>query len=98
LETWVTTRSSEGLDERRRRLLFRSWHTGIREVDLIMGPFADACLVALSDGDLDTYENLLTVPSPVLMAWVMGGATPVREYDTALFTRLRHFHLNKTKT
>ena len=32
-----------GLDARRRRLLFRSWHRGIREMDLIMGRFADAC-------------------------------------------------------
>jgi antitoxin CptB len=97
LERWVTTRSSEGLDERRRRLLFRSWHTGIREVDLIMGPFADACLAGLSDADLDIYENLLTVPSPVLMAWVMGESAPVAEYDAALLMRLRDFHLTKTK-
>ena len=37
-----TTRSSAGLDERRRRLLYRSWHRGTREMDLIMGRFADA--------------------------------------------------------
>jgi antitoxin CptB len=97
LERWVTTRSSEGLDVRRRRLLFRSWHTGIREVDLIMGPFADACLAGLSDADLDIYEKLLTVPSPVLMAWVMGKPAPAAEYDTVLLMRLRDFHLTKTK-
>ena len=36
-----TTRSSEGLDVRRRKLLFRAWHRGMREMDLIMGRFAD---------------------------------------------------------
>ena len=36
-----TTRTSEGLDARRRKLLFRSWHRGIREMDLILGGFAD---------------------------------------------------------
>ena len=36
-----TTRSSEGLDLRRRKLLFRAWHRGMREMDLIMGRFAD---------------------------------------------------------
>ena len=60
----MTTRSSEGLDERRRRLFYRSWHTGLREVDLILGTFADARLAALSDGDLADYERLLTVPTP----------------------------------
>jgi antitoxin CptB len=93
----VTTRSSEGLDERRRRLLFRSWHTGIREVDLIMGPFADARLAGLNDADLDLYEHLLSAPTPELMAWVMGEYAPPPDFDTALLTRLRDFHLNKKK-
>jgi antitoxin CptB len=91
----VTTRSSEGLDGRRRRLLFRSWHTGIREVDLIMGPFADARLAALSDDDLDLFETLLGVPSPQLMAWVMSEAEPDPSFDTSLLKRLRDFHLDK---
>ena len=37
-----TTRSSGGLDDRRKRLLFRCWHRGTREMDLILGRFADA--------------------------------------------------------
>ena len=37
-----TQRSSADLDVRRRKILFRSWHRGIREMDLIMGQFADA--------------------------------------------------------
>lgn len=91
------TRSSEGLDERRRRLLFRSWHSGIREVDLIMGPFADARLAGLSDADLERFETLLSVPSPQLMAWVMGEEVPETGFDTSLLTRLRDFHLDKNK-
>jgi len=38
----MTERSSEGLDERRRKLLFRAWRRGVREMDLIVGRFADA--------------------------------------------------------
>ena len=41
--------SSEKLDARRRRLLFRSWHRGIREMDLVLGRFANAQIAALSD-------------------------------------------------
>ena len=59
-----TTRSSEGLDERRRRLLFRAWHRGMREIDLIMGRFADAHIATLSDAELDEFERLLDVPRP----------------------------------
>ena len=43
-----TTRSSEGLDQRRRKVLFRSWHRGTREMDLIMGRFADATIEQLA--------------------------------------------------
>ena len=44
-----STISSEGLDARRRRLLFRAWHRGMREVDLITGRFADAHIARLSE-------------------------------------------------
>ena len=37
-----TTRTSADLDVRRRQILYRSWHRGMREMDLIMGRFADA--------------------------------------------------------
>ena len=46
------TRSSHGLDLRRRKLLFRSWHRGIREMDLVMGRFADAEIGRLTDTEL----------------------------------------------
>ena len=55
-------RSSAGLDARRRRILFRSWHRGIREMDLIMGQFADAHIGELTEAELDVYEQLIEVP------------------------------------
>src|SRR3954470_13585057 len=67
-----TERSSEGLDPRRRKLLFRSWHRGIREMDLIMGRFADATIAQLSDDELSHYERLMDVPDPQLFAWITG--------------------------
>ncbi len=47
-----STRSSGGLDDRRKRLLFRCWHRGTREMDLILGRFADAEIASLSDDEL----------------------------------------------
>ena len=51
-----STRSSEGLDVRRRRLLFRAWHRGIKEMDLIMGRFSDAHVGDLSEHELGEFE------------------------------------------
>ena len=93
----MTGRSSEGLDARRRRLLFRSWHRGIREVDLVLGRFADRELGGLSDAELDDYEKLLDVPTPDLLAWVMNERPVPPEDETPLLRRMLDEHW-KTKT
>jgi antitoxin CptB len=84
--------SSEGLDARRRRLLFCSWHRGIREMDLVLGRFADAQLAQLSEAELDEYERLLDIPDQPFFAWVSGAEIVPAEYDTVVFRRLRDFH------
>jgi antitoxin CptB len=89
----MTTRSSQELDDiRRRRLRFRAWHRGMREVDLIMGGFADFCTAQLSEADLDEFERLLEVPDPELLAWVTGETTPPADYDTPFLRRLCEFN------
>jgi antitoxin CptB len=84
--------SSEGLDARRRRLLFRSRHRGIREMDLVLGPFADAQLVDFIAAELDEYERWLEVPDQQMFAWVNGSETAPVEFNTALFRKLIAFH------
>jgi antitoxin CptB len=89
-----STRSSEGLDPRRRKLLFRSWHRGIREMDLIMGRFADLHIDRLDGAELAEYERLMEVPDPELYAWITGEIEAPSDYDTALFRKLRAFHFD----
>ncbi len=84
--------SSEGLDARRRKLLFRSWHRGIREMDLVLGRFADAHIATLSEAELDEYETWLEVPDQRIFAWVNGAQTVPAEVDTPLFRRMCDFH------
>jgi antitoxin CptB len=90
--TTGTRLSSEGLDPRRRRLLFRAWHRGIREMDYIIGRFADAHLTTLSDAELDIFESWLDIPDQLFFAWVNGSLDAPVEIDGALFKRLRDFH------
>jgi antitoxin CptB len=87
-----TTRSSDGLDERRRRVLFRSWHRGMREMDLIMGSFADATIDKLTSAELDQFERLMQAPDPDLYRWIAGEAEPPPHHDCPVFHRLREFH------
>lgn len=88
----MTGRSSDGLDERRRRLLFRSWHRGIREVDLVLGRYADRVMADLSEAELDDYEKLLDVPTPDLLAWVMGELPVPPEEETPVLRRMLDQH------
>jgi antitoxin CptB len=81
-----------GLDTRRRRLLFRSWHRGIREMDLVLGRFADAQIAQWSEPELDDYEQLLEIPDQLFFAWVSGAEPVPGEHDTPMFRRLRAFH------
>jgi antitoxin CptB len=83
--------SSDGLEPRRRRLLFRSWHRGIREMDMVYGRFADAHIAALSDAELDDYEKLLELRDQQVFDWVSGAQPTAVEYDTPLFRRLLAF-------
>jgi antitoxin CptB len=89
-----TTRSSEGLDLRRRKLLFRSWHRGLREMDLIMGGFADARVGELSEQELAEFERLIDVPDRDLLAWITGEEAVPPDFDSALFRALADFRLS----
>lgn len=86
-----TARSSEGLDVRRRKLLFRAWHRGLREVDLILGRFADGRIADLTEAELTEFETLMDVPDGELLAWLTGEAAVPPAHDGPLFHQLRHF-------
>jgi antitoxin CptB len=86
-----STRSSGGLDDRRKRLLFRCWHRGTREMDLILGRFADAEIAGLADDDLTQLERLIEVPDPDLYAALTGNAPLAPEYASRLFERIKTF-------
>jgi antitoxin CptB len=87
-----TTRTSADLDPRRRRILFRAWHRGIREMDLIMGRFADAAIDTMSDAELDDFERLIEVPDRDLFRWITGEDATPSNFDTAFFRRVKTFH------
>ena len=86
-----STRSSGGLDHRRKRLLFRCWHRGTREMDLILGRFADSEIANLSDDELLRLEQLIEVPDPDLYAAITGDQPLDQEYAGELFDRIKAF-------
>lgn len=77
------------LDTRRKRALFRAWHRGIREMDLVMGRFADREIARMPDSELDEFERLMEEPDQVVYGWLIGRADPPPAFDTPLLARLR---------
>ncbi|WP_347268198.1 succinate dehydrogenase assembly factor 2 [Paracoccus sp. (in: a-proteobacteria)] len=66
-------------EARLKRLRMRSWRRGTKEMDLILGPFADAELAGLSPAELDLYEAVLDENDQDLYPWItarMSGAAP----------------------
>jgi antitoxin CptB len=56
----------------RKRLLFRSWHRGTREMDLILGRFAERHLAVMDRDRLDGYARLLENTDPDIYNWLTG--------------------------
>ncbi len=77
-------------DIRRKRLLFRCWHRGTQESDLILGSFAET-LADLDSSQLDRFEALLECADPDLFDWVLGGFAPPPEHDHDVMRLLREF-------
>lgn len=83
--------SETGAEIRRKKLRWRSWHRGTREMDLLVGGFADAHLAELSDEQLDRFEQLLQAPDPDLYRWLVGQEMPPPALDHDVLHMMRSF-------
>jgi antitoxin CptB len=84
------------IDHRRRQLRFRSWHRGTREMDLLMGRFADAHLDGFAPEQLDVFARLLENSDPEIYDWIVGKKPVPADSDSDVMTLLRNFSLNPT--
>jgi len=79
------------MDDRRKKLRFRAWRRGFRELDLILGPFADARLAGLDEAALDAFERLLDAPDQEVYAWVTEAADAPQDHATPTLEQIRAF-------
>ncbi|MBD3804587.1 MAG: succinate dehydrogenase assembly factor 2 [Thioclava sp.] len=90
---------SETREARLKRMRMRSWRRGIKEMDLILGPYADARLPELDAPTLDLYDQLLEENDQDLYPWV-SGAQPCPPRYLGLLTEIGQFarerHITKS--
>lgn len=82
----------ESLEERRRRLIYRSLYTGMKETDVLLGPFAQQHLPGFSSAQLDRYEQLLREPDPDILDWVSGRQDVPDTHDHDVMKLLKNFN------
>ena len=70
----------------------------MRETDLVLGPFADARLDAMSAEDLDAFEALLEAPDQALWNWVLGRETPDPAFEGPVLDAVLAFGRDLTNT
>jgi len=80
----------EGNDSRIKRALFRAQHRGTKEMDFILGRFADAELAGLGEAELDAFEALVISSDQQIDGWIKGEEPPAAMKPTVL--RIRRFH------
>ena len=77
------------LENRRRRLLFRSWHRGIKELDLIFGNFVEANKDSFDDDDCQWFEALYEEQDHEILAWVTDGENVPEQFQGPMMARLQ---------
>ncbi|WP_084396485.1 succinate dehydrogenase assembly factor 2 [Henriciella aquimarina] len=79
------------MDDRRRKLKFRAWRRGFKEMDLIMGQFADQHIAEMSEAELQEFEQLLAIPDWEVFAWLTGNQAVPENYAGPVLDRLLSF-------
>jgi antitoxin CptB len=87
----------ETAEARLKRLAMRSWRRGTREMDLILGPFADAHLAGMGEADLARYDRLLQENDQDLIGWVLGQSAPPSDL-AALLAQIAAFARDRLAT
>ncbi len=80
--------SDETLSPRRRRLMFRAWHRGTKEADLLIGGFVRRHVAAFTEAELDELEQVLELPDVDLADWLSGRRAIPAEVASPMLARM----------
>ena len=82
----VTSESERDDDSaRRKRILYRCQHRGMKEMDILLGGYVGENIATMSEAELATLEVLMDVSDQELFAWMIGRKPVPAEHDTELY-------------
>lgn len=77
---------------RLQRLRYRASRRGSRELDLLLGRFAEHALEAMNENELEEFAAFLSCPDPLIQAWIMNGDDAAAGKFMGLVRRIQMFH------
>ena len=80
----------------RKRLLWRAMHRGIKEMDIIVGGFAQQRLANMSTGELALFEVLLEIPDQDLLSWTTARESVPEKWSSPLLHEMIAFRPDLT--
>jgi len=75
-------KEKHNIENKRKQLIFRSNHRGTKEMDLIMGSYANANVPEFTDQEVRDYESLLTQNDPDLYNWITDKEPAPEEVES----------------
>ena len=76
----------------RKKMIFRSWHRGMREIDILLGRFADEYLLNISYEEVLQYEELLKNNDPDLYNWITEKEEPPANANSDILKKIIKFY------
>jgi antitoxin CptB len=77
------------LENRKRRLVFRAWHRGIKELDLIFGNFIEANLEDFTDEDCHWFESIFEEQDQEILEWITKDENVPEKFQGDMMDRLQ---------
>jgi len=82
---------SLNLEERRKRLRYRTSHTGMKETDILFGGFIIRYGKTLAESLVSDAETLLDANDQDIYNWITQRAPVPAEFNSALMALLQKF-------
>ena len=83
---------TEDDNTRLQRLRYRAARRGSRELDLLLGRYAEHALETMNENELEEFSAFLGCPDPLIQAWIMSGDDAAAGEFRELVKRIQLFH------
>ena len=82
---------TNNIEIRRRRLKYRTSHTGTKETDILLGSFVEVFIESLDESEIQDFEDLLSIGNdPLVFNWIVSRESAPKEFDTPLLKKIQN--------